>query len=528
MAIKIIFMIIYFAVLIAVGIYYRRHTSDVSSFVMGGRSIGPIFSAFAFGTTYFSAVVFVGFAGQFGWRYGIGAFWIGLGNAFIGAMLSWVVLARRTRLMSQHLGSATMPEFFKIRYKSNGLKILAACIAFIFMIPYAASLFNGLSRLFAMAFDIDFRMVVVIMSIITAVYVIVGGYMATAFNDFFQGMVMLVGIFLVIGTFLGGYGGLTGAMTALANVPNVVTDNLTANPTLGEPGIFASMFGPDPVNLLGVVILTSLGTWGLPQMVHKYYAIKSEKVIGKGTIFTTLFCIVFAGGAYFLGGFGRLTTGVVATKPDGSIIFDSIVPAMMSKFSDPLIAIVIVMVMSASISTLAAVTMSSASTFTLNLLNNKGTMNEKSKVSSMRILIALFIIASGVIAVLQFTFNFAFIAQLMGSAWGAISGAFLGPFVYGLYWKRTTKVACIINMCFAAVFTVLVFFSNPAIGILPAETFPAILRSPINAGAFTMIFGLILVPLLSLITKAPDKEHVDHCFTCLSTESVPEIEAKSV
>ena len=287
MALKLIMLVIFFAVMIAIGFYCRKHATDVNSFVLGGRSVGPWLTAFAYGTSYFSAVIFVGYAGQFGWKYGIASTWIGIGNALIGSMLAWVILGRRTRIMTQHLNSATMPEFFGRRFHNDGLKLGASIIVFIFLIPYTASLYNGLSRLFGMAFHIDYTICIVIMAILTGIYVIAGGYMATAINDFLQGIIMLFGIVAVILAVLKTNGGFLEALNRLA----MVTDETASS----QPGVFASFFGPDPLNLLGVVILTSLGTWGLPQMVQKFYAIKSEKAISKGTIISTLFALVVSG-----------------------------------------------------------------------------------------------------------------------------------------------------------------------------------------------------------------------------------------
>ena len=153
--------------------------------------------------------VFVGDAGQFGWKYGMASTWIGLGNAIIGSLLAWVVLGRRTRIMTQHLSSSTMPEFFGQRFDSKSLKIVASVIIFIFLIPYTASIYNGLSRLFEMAFHVPYAVCVVVMAVFTAVYVILGGYMATAINDFIQGIIMLIGIAAVIAAVLSGQGGFT-------------------------------------------------------------------------------------------------------------------------------------------------------------------------------------------------------------------------------------------------------------------------------------------------------------------------------
>ena len=374
---KLLLLIIYFAVLIGIGLYCRKHATDVNGFVLGGRSVGPWLTAFAYGTSYFSAVVFVGYAGQFGWRYGIAATWAGIGNAIIGSLLAWVVLGRRTRIMSQHLDSATMPQFFGERFGSQPLKIGASVIIFIFLIPYTASLYNGLSRLFGMAFNIDYSVCIILMAVLTAIYVIAGGYMATAINDFIQGIIMLFGIVTIIAAVLNSKGGFMTALDGLAKV----TDETVA----ATPGIFASFFGPDPLNLMFVVILTSLGTWGLPQMVQKFYAIKNEEAIKKGTIISTMFALVVAGGCYFLGGFGRLFSDQIDVAANG---YDSIIPTMLSGLSPILISLVVILVLSASMSTLSSLVMASSSTLTIDFLKELvfKKMDDKKQVFTIRVL----------------------------------------------------------------------------------------------------------------------------------------------
>ena len=500
--IKILLLVVFFGVMVYVGLYSRRHATDVNGFVLGGRSVGPWLTAFAYGTSYFSAVVFVGYAGQFGWKYGIAATWAGLGNAFLGSLLAWVVLGRRTRIMTQHLDSATMPQFFEKRFGSKSLKIVASAIIFIFLIPYTASLYNGLSRLFAMAFNIDYAVCVIVMAVLTGVYVIAGGYMATAINDFIQGIIMLFGICAVIVAVLRSQGGFLAALDGLARVQDVAVSE--------TPGVFASFFGPDPLNLLGVMILTSLGTWGLPQMVQKFYAITNEGAISKGTIISTFFALVVAGGSYFLGGFGRLFTEQIGVTEAGTPVggFDAVVPAMLSGLPTILIAIVVVLVMSASMSTLSSLVLASSSTLTLDFLKDlrKGRMEEKSQLFTMRALIVVFIAISVVIAIIQYRSNVTFIAQLMGVSWGALAGAFLAPFLYGLYWKRTTAPACWVSFLFSTVVMLL--------NMLVRGSFPVLLQSPINAGAFCMLAGLVIVPVVSALTKAPDRARVERIFSC--------------
>ena len=495
--IKLALLVIFFGVMVAVGLYCRRHATDVNGFVLGGRSVGPWLTAFAYGTSYFSAVVFVGYAGQFGWKYGIAATWAGIGNALLGSLLAWAVLGRRTRVMTQHLESATMPQFFERRFQSKALKLAASAIIFIFLIPYTASLYNGLSRLFGMAFNIDYSVCVIVMAVLTGIYVIAGGYMATAINDFIQGVIMIFGIIAVIAAVLNSQGGFLAALDALGQV---------SDPSVSAtPGVFNSFFGPDPVNLLGVVILTSLGTWGLPQMVQKFYAIKSEQAITKGMIISTVFAMIVAGGCYFLGGFGRLFSDKIDIAANG---FDSVIPTMLSGLPALLIAVVVILVLSASMSTLSSLVLASSSTLTLDFL--KGTvvkdMDEKKQVRWMKGLIVVFIAISVVLAIIQYKSSVTFIAQLMGVSWGALAGAFLAPFLYGLYWKKTSRAGVWASFAFSTV----VMLAN----IFWRASFPALLRSPINAGAFCMIAGLVIVPLVSMFTAKPDQKHLNQVFSC--------------
>ena len=503
MFIKIALTIIFLVVMVGVGLYSRKQASSVDGFVLGGRAVGPWLTAFAYGTSYFSAVVFVGYAGQFGWKYGLSATWIGIGNALIGSLLAWLVLGRRTKLMTQHIESRTMPDFFGTRFADQGLRVAASIIAFVFLIPYTAGVYKGISTLFEMGFGIPYEYCVVIMAILTAVYVILGGYKATAMNDFIQGIIMLFGIVAVIVAVLNVQGGLSAAVAKLAELP--------ADADASANGGFATWFGPDPWNLLGVVILTSLGTWGLPQMVGKFYSITDESAIRRGTIISTIFALIVAGGCYFLGGFGRLYDPVIV---NGKIAFDSIVPSMLVTLPDVLIALVVLLVLSASMSTLASLVLTSSSTMTLDLIYRdkkslpgeveEGSIDdvvaeriERRKVVVMRVLIMFFIAISLLIALNPPTF----IAQLMGISWGALAGAFLAPFMLGLYWRGVTTAsvwACFIWGVGLTVVNMLV--GNPI--------------NPINCGAIAMVGGFPVVWIVSFLTKKLPAKTVDSIFEC--------------
>lgn len=497
----IIILVVYIAIMLGIGFYASRKTSSVSDFVLGGRNVGSWLTAFAYGTSYFSAVVFIGYAGQFGWNYGVSATWIGFGNAILGSMLAWIVLGKRTRTMSKHLNASTMPEFFEKRFLSKSLKIASAVIVFVFLIPYTASVYNGLSRLFNMALNIPYSYCIIAMAVLTAIYVILGGYSATAINDFIQGIIMLVGIVLVVCCVVGEKGGLSSALNQLGNISGDVPEN-TLN----------SLFGPDPINLFGVVILTSLGTWGLPQMIQKFYAIKDDRAIKQGTVISTLFAIVVSCGSYFMGGFGRLFVNKDDITVNGKLAFDRIVPSMLeTALPEILLGIVVVLVLSASMSTLSSLVLTSSSTLTIDLIRplTKEKMTEKQEILTMRILIAVFLIISVVIALNPNTY----ITTLMSISWGALAGAFLAPFMYGLFSKKITKASVWASFICGVGVTIGHMFIF-TIGGVKATIGGINLASPINAGAFAMILSLIIVPVISSFTKKPDEKELEKIFSC--------------
>lgn len=529
MLIKILVLVIFAASMVIIGITTRKSSRGVDGFVLGGRSIGPWLTAFAYGTSYFSAVIFIGYAGQFGWSYGLSATWIGLGNAVIGSLLAWVLLGNRTRIITRHLRVSTMPEFFEKRYGSKAIKTASAVIVFLFLIPYTASVYNGLSTLFASAFpNIPYNVWIIIMAAFTAVYVMLGGYRATAVNDFVQGLVMLVGIAAVVICAVNVQGGLTGVMQGLSAIDS------------GSPhGGFTSPLGPDPLNLIGVVILTSLGTWGLPQMVQKFYAIKDRAAVVRGSVISTIFAVVVAGGSYFLGGLGRLfcTTDasvggrvLIKTLSNGAPAYDSIVPAILeNSVPEILFGLVVVLVLSASMSTLASLVLSSSSTITVDIIKpaaGKG-FDEVKQVRTMRAFILVFLIISAAIAICKDRLNAIGIniSALMSISWGALAGAFLAPFLYGVCSKKVTRAAAWTSIVSGVCITVIsmILFN---LGLFPELTRRAAsfkifgmglnMASPINWGAAAMIFGLIAVPVVSIFTgskkAAASAEEIFQCY----------------
>jgi SSS family transporter len=346
---------LYVAVLFVIAFFSMKKTKTLDDFFLGNRSIGPWVSAFAYGTTYFSAVMFIGYAGKIGWGFGLSALWIVVGNTLIGSLLAWKFLARRTREMTSRLGTMTMPGFLEQRYQSRRRKIIAALIIFIFLVPSSASVYMGLSYFFESVFGIQYNYALGFMAIMTAIYLTMGGYFAMTLTDFFQGIIMIFGVLALIYfvIYSPNVGGFTNVIPALSAINPKLTFHI------GPPGA---------LNLFSLVILTSLGPWGLPQMVQKFYSIKNEKVIKTATWATTGFALLMSTGAYFTGSLSRLFFG--SLEEVGNNV-DKIMPTIISSTVPPGVAVLILLlILAASMSTLASLVLVSSSSIAVDLFQS--------------------------------------------------------------------------------------------------------------------------------------------------------------
>lgn len=497
-------LIIYALGMVAIALYTKNRSKSVNDFLLAGeKGLNGWMTAFAYGTTYFSAVIFIGYAGKFGSQYGLASVWIGIGNAVLGSLLAWLLMAKRTKNMTQRLQAKTMPEFFEKRYGSKSLKIVSAIIIFIFLIPYSASVYNGLSSLFEIVFGIPGWIIMIALAVITALYLFFGGYFATALSDFIQGIIMLIGVFLMVFCFMN-------SNQVSWDISKLVHDVEKTWFTFGssDKGIYGST-----VSLISLILLTSVGVYGLPQTVHKYYAIRNKKAISQGTIISTLFAFIIGFGAYFVGSLSGLFPEV------SGVSSDRIVPEMLKiVIPSGLMGVIAVLILSASMSTLSSVSLTSASVVAVDLY--KGGINKEAadkKVNRlMRILCLVFIAISLTLAVLNEKFNISAIAYLMGLSWGTLSGCFTGPFVLGLLSKKVSKPAVWSSIISSLVLTVglTLFFGYDINGYscsLGTAIKSGIGCSPL-VGVICIAFSVLITVSVSLFTKAPDNEIIYEAF----------------
>jgi len=496
----IIALCIYAIAMALIGCFSIGKSKTLDGFLIGGRNIGAWATAFAYGTTYFSAVVFVGYAGNFGWNIGIGSIWIGIGNAVLGCLLSWLLFANKTRKMTKKLNARTMPDYFEKRYGSTGMKVLAAIIIFIFLVPYSAAVYKGLGSLFGVVFPgVETWVWMLILACLTAVYLVAGGYVATAYTDLVQGVIMIIGVICLVVTVLShdAVGGISGLMA-----------NLAAIPKDGEQ--LTNIFGGSSFKFLCFnIMLTSFGTWGLPQMIGKFYAIKDTAAIKRGTIISTIFCVVIGCGAYLIGSTSRLVLGSVL--PEGGV--DAVIPAVLMKVLGGgtagiiLLAIIMILLLSASMSTLEAVVLNSASAVAVDLIPavRKKETKPESQMILTRILCLAFVACSFIFA----TQNIPIIVSLMSFSWGVVSGCFIGPYIWGLFSKKITKAGA-----YAGILSGLLVVGISTLVITLHSGFAAAAAKSPEMGVAAMAVSMVIVPLVSAFTKNKDNDRVEEIFSC--------------
>lgn len=501
---------IYAAIMIAIGIISYGRSKSLDNFLIGGRKIGAWATAFAYGTTYFSAVVFVGYAGQHGWNIGIGSVWIGIGNAFLGCLLSWLLFANRTRKMTKHIDAKTMPEYFEKRYNSKGMLIFSSIVIFVFLVPYSAAVYKGLGSLFNSVFpNVETWVWMLLIAVLTAVYLVAGGYVATSYSDLVQGVIMIFGVVSLVFVVLN-HESVGGIGSLIENLSNFVSKDGDPNPTTGSQ--LTNIFGGNSFRFLCFnIMLTSFGTWGLPQMIGKFYAIKDTAAIKRGTVISTIFCTVIGCGAYLIGSTSRLVLD--GTLPEGGI--DSVIPTLLMKvlgggtFGLILLAIIMVLLLSASMSTLQSVVLTSASAVAVDLI--PAIRGKTFKSENQMLITRLFCLAFVACSFIFATQNIPIIVNLMSFSWGVVSGCFIGPYIWGLFSKKITKIGAFSGMI-AGLLTVgistLVITLNSSFSVAASY-------SP-EMGVAAMTVSFLVVPLVSAFTKNKDASRIEEIFSCLN------------
>lgn len=485
---------VYIAFIVAVSAINKKRSKSMTDFAVGGRSAGGWASALSYGTAYFSAVMFIGYSGGTGWNYGLWAVLPGIGNAIFGSLLAWLVLANRTRSVTRELKIKSMPQFFDKRFSSPAMKMFCMVIIFIFLIPYSASVYKGLTSVCSVLLGVNETICMIVIALVSLVVVVLGGYAAALKADFIQGIVMIVGVIVLIVSVIRcqQVGGLEAGISAIREK----TQALNLGPV-------------KHISLWATVLMTSFGTWGLPQMIHKYYGIRDNKEVKRGTVVSTFFAFVVAGGGYFIGSLSRLFYD--DAKALGGT--DYLVPNMLSKanLSSILLGVVLVLLIAASVSTLSSITITASSTITMDFVKPKIFPNfdgEKTAWVS-RIISVIFIALSYFIATSDTP-----ILDMMSYSWGIISGSFLAPYAISLYWKKLNKAGAWAGMLGGFIVAlppvICKLFANGVTLKLFGLNFGNVMDMGAHFACLSMVVSIILCFVVSAVTSKAKQTSEDY------------------
>ncbi len=457
-----------------IGVMGLRRTKSFKDFFLGGGKVGPWMTAFTYGTAYFSAVLFIGFAGKIGWNFGYSGLWIAVCNSLVGVLGVWWFMGRRIRRMAEEYNVATMPEFFQIRYKSPALKLLASLVIFVFFIPYSAAVFIGLSYLFTANFDIPYAAALVLIGGFTASYLVLGGYKSMTMIDIIFGMIMIVGAAVLISSTISSAGG----MANLNNFLHHINPKLTG--VVGPPGWWP---------LLSLVILTSVAPFAMPQLVQKFYAIRDNRSIKIGMVASTIFSIIITTTAYFTGATARFFLNPINAPnafDNGTPVYDVLMPELLANvIPSSLSVLMLLLILSASMSTLAALVLISSSTVAKDIYAGfiNPSVSDPVLTRLMRIASALFVVLSIILAWIRPDS----IVAILAISWGAIGSAFLGPFIWGLIWKRCNVHGAVASSVLGLGTCLVLYIKG--------------MPSP-ESGTIGMIVSFAANPIISILTPA--------------------------
>ena len=496
-------VVAYVLVMLSVGWFSMRKTRDVKDFFIGGRTLGPWMSAFAYGTTYFSAVLFIGYAGKLGWGFGIHTMWIVLGNTVVGTFLAWKVLAGRTREMTARLSAITMPEFLRARFDSPALQVFAATVMFVFLVPYSASVLMGLSYLFEMTLHLPYETALFLLTALTAIYLVMGGYFAVAISDFVRGIIEFTGVMIMVWLLAhrSGIGGFVAAAVALLRRPQ----DQGPGPRLaqGSGGGPAGDRRPRLAHPRFARAHHELGALGAaadgPEVLlhpqpqgrqaghdhrRRLRPLHGLRRLLQRRAHPPVLRPQAAPGAHGTQGARSGTRSCRTSSPP---------PACPSA----LVMVIVLMVFSASMSSLSSLVLVSSSAVAIDIYGAfvDHEKNPKRTMGLMRVLCAVFVALSLFIALAKP----AVIVNLMIMSWGTLSGVFLAPYLYGLFWRGVTRAGVWAGMITGLVTAVFLFFAWGADGV------------PL-AGAVAMLLPLAVVPAVSVATRAPKSERLATAF----------------
>lgn len=496
-------MILYMAIVIAIGfVYAKRANQSSENYFLGGRSLGPWVTAMSAEASDMSGWLLMGLPGVAYWCGLADAAWTAIGLA-IGTYFNWLIVSKRLRRYSMRANNAiTLPDFFSNRFREDKkvLMTLSAAFILIFFTVYAASCFVTCGKLFSTLFGAPYVTMMIIGAVFVLVYTILGGFLAESASDFMQAIVMVVSLSVIVVLSVKSAGGIDAVIENAQSIPGFLEFFGLASPTLNEAGeqlveAGAPVFGSaSNYSLLSVcsMLAWGLGYFGMPQVLLRFMAIRKEKELNYSRRIAMIWVVISLGVAVFIGIAGRtLYPTVHLTASDAENIFitlaTSSLPAILAGF-------VMAGILAATISSSDSYLLIAASAFAKNIFQGvcKKKASDKEVMTVTRITLLIIALIGIVIALDENSVIF----KIVSFAWAGF-GATFGPIMlFSLFWKRTNRAGAIAGMVGGAGMVFLWKLVISKLGGVFAiyELLPAFL------------FSSLCILVVSLLTAPPSKE----------------------
>ena len=498
-------MIIYMAVVIAIGLVYAKKANQSSeNYFLGGRSLGPWVTALSAEASDMSGWLLMGLPGVAYWCGLADAAWTAIGLA-VGTYFNWLIVSKRLRRYSVRANNAiTLPDFFSNRFRENKKVImsLSAIFILIFFTVYAASCFVTCGKLFSTLFGASYESMMIIGAIFVLIYTILGGFLAESASDFMQGVVMFVALGVIVVVSVVNAGGLGTVVENAKEIPGFLEFFGIANPTLNEAGeqiveAGAPLFGAaSEYSLLQICSMMAwgLGYFGMPQVLLRFMAIRKEEELPRSRRIAMVWVIISLAVAVFIGIVGRTSADFATahlTKPDAENIFITLATSSLP----PILAgFVMAGILAATISSSDSYLLIASSAVAKNIYQGIFKKNAEDKKVMTVSRITLLVIA--LIAMVIAWDKNSIIFNIVSFAWAGF-GATFGPIMlFALFWKRTNRAGAIAGMVSGAGMVFLWKLVISGFGGVFAiyELLPA------------FIFSSICIVVVSLLTAPPSNE----------------------
>lgn len=475
----IISLALYFIAMLGIGLYaYKKSTSDVSGYMLGGRSLPPSVAALSAGASDMSGWILMGLPGAM-FLYGFSSTWIAIGLV-IGAWLNYLLVAPRLRVYTEYANDAiTIPDYFANRFedKGNALRIVSALVIIVFFTLYTSSGVVAGGKLFESSFGMSYESGLYITTGVVVLYTLFGGFLAVSLTDFVQGCIMFIALILV-------------PLVTFSLLDNPLSQTLNElNPTM--------LTWVGSAGAIGIISAMSwgLGYFGQPHIIVRFMSVRSVKDMPTARRIGMSWMIVAA-----LGAVGTGLFGAAYAHEHGIVVDDAetIFLILSQLLFHPLIAgFLLAAILAAIMSTISSQLLVSSSSLTEDFykifLNKNASDKELVLVGRISVLVVA-------LAAIYLAYDRdSSILDLVSNAWAGFGAAF-GPLVLiSLFWSRMNFAGALAGMVSGAV-TVLVWIYGPF-------TYNG---EPLSATLYEIVPGFIVATIaifaVSLLTKEPSKE----------------------